>query len=164
MHIHARNTLLFLKWLLHCFARNHSDEISVTLAKLLIANMLFYNFRNRLWIVCLTSLMKLIWHVRASLARPAAFESHKRFSTYPLRSHADTLVKQVPPAPYSSHPLRGVMETADERRDTGVIEYRHTPAQCARLCLVQANTLLCLRFARGRPMHQISLGAFSDSS
>lgn len=163
-------TLLFLKWLLHCFARNHNDEISVTLAKLMIANMLFYNFRNghhrTIWIVCLTSLMKLIWHQRASLTRPAAFEWHKRFSTSPSRSHADTLVKQspLPHTTIPSHPLRGVMEKADERRDTGVIEYRRTPAQCARLCLVQANTLLCLRFARGRPMHQIILGAFSDSS
>ncbi len=38
-----------------------------------------------------------------------------------------------------------------------VIEYWRTPAHCARLCLVQANTLLCLSFARGRPVHQISI-------
>lgn len=61
--------------------------------------------------------------------RPSAFKCHERFSTYPLRSHTDTLVKQVPPAPYSIRPLRGVTEKADERRDSHWIQ-AHSCALC----------------------------------
>lgn len=66
-----------------------------------------------LWIVCLNS---LIWS-SFCIQEAGCFQMSQKILNLSSPVSADTLVKQVPLAPYSSCPLRGVTETADERRD-----------------------------------------------